>query len=73
MTATEIQNSALLDGTPVELWCPSLEHWTSGFEIADSVDVGTTGLHIRRRSDGTILPVPFAPSKVRPASPDGIE
>ena len=38
--------------------------WVSGFEIA-SIDA--LGLHVRRVSDGALLPVGFGYSLVRPA------
>jgi len=42
------------------------DHWARGFEVCDAIDEAD-GLHyrLRRRSDGSILPVLFADDDVR--------
>jgi len=54
---------ALHAGMRVEIVCHFTGHWVAGFEI-ESID--EEGCHIRRTSDGAVLPVAFAPSLVRP-------
>jgi hypothetical protein len=41
--------------------------WTRGFEVAEQVDAegGAPMYQVRRRSDGSILPVPFCESDLR--------
>ena len=59
-------------GTRVEVRSRFESKWTRGFEVADLVD-GESGGHgqnetmykVRRRSDGSILPVPFAEADLR--------
>ena len=56
-------------GTRVEVRSRFESKWTRGFEVADLVDDGH-GQHepmykVRRRSDGSILPVPFAEGDLR--------
>ena len=37
-------------------------HWCPGFEVSDIIEEpaqGVTGYHLRRHSDGTVLPVVF--------------
>lgn len=42
------------------------DHWARGFEVCDSVDEdGHVRHRLRRRSDGSILPVLFAEEDVR--------
>lgn len=44
--------------------------WTRGFEIAEIVQQGrVSGIRLRRRSDGAILPAWFDPVEVREAPP----
>lgn len=53
-------------GTRVEVRSRFEERWTRGFEIAaydESVDPPV--YLVRRRSDGSVLPVGFAPETVR--------
>ncbi len=54
---------ALCQGMRVEIVCHFTGHWVTGFEI-ESID--ESGCHIRRASDGALLPVAFACSLVRP-------
>jgi hypothetical protein len=61
-------------GTRVEVRSRFESKWTRGFEVADLVDAdseeqGRDGREpmykVRRRSDGSILPVPFAEGDLR--------
>ena len=57
-------------GTRVEVRSRFESKWTHGFEVADLVDDanaagGVPMYKVRRRSDGSILPVPFAESDLR--------
>jgi hypothetical protein len=52
----------LIPGAAVEVINRFERRWSRGFEIADAV-VG--GYRVRRRSDGSVLPVVFPPSAVR--------
>ena len=56
-------------GTRVEVRSRFESKWTRGFEVADLVDGGRDGREpmykVRRRSDGSILPVPFAETDLR--------
>jgi hypothetical protein len=53
----------LLPGTEVELLTHYQEHWTAGYEIAAVQD---DRYMVRRRSDNTVLPTPFAKNQIRP-------
>ena len=59
-------------GTRVEVRSRFESKWTRGFEVADLVDGDPDGrgnnepmYNVRRRSDGSILPVPFAEADLR--------
>ena len=57
-------------GTRVEVRSRFESKWSRGFEVADLVDPGpaATGeamYKVRRRSDGSILPVTFAEADLR--------
>ena len=61
-------------GTRVEVRSRFESKWTRGFEVADLVDADPNALargdhepmyKVRRRSDGSILPVPFAEADLR--------
>jgi hypothetical protein len=54
-------------GTRVEVRSRFNRAWARGFEVVESVaDAGTDpGYRIRRRSDGSVLPVVFSPEDVR--------
>lgn len=53
----------------VEVFVPYDRHWVAGFELADVVqsDDGDSLFRLRRRSDGTLLPVAMPADRVRPA------
>jgi hypothetical protein len=52
-------------GTRVEVRSKFDRAWARGFEIADQVGGTPPGYRIRRRSDGSVLPVVFASDDVR--------
>ncbi len=57
-------------GTRVEVRSRFESKWSRGFEVADLVDPGTAAsgeamYKVRRRSDGSILPVTFAEADLR--------
>ncbi|MGZ4677385.1 MAG: hypothetical protein ACXVJ7_02325 [Acidimicrobiia bacterium] len=52
-------------GTRVEVRSKFDRAWARGFEIVDTVSGTSPGYLIRRRSDGSILPVVFGPDDVR--------
>ncbi len=52
-------------GTRVEVRSSLERKWARGFEIADRVGDEPTGYRIRRRSDGSVLPVVFGADDVR--------
>ncbi len=57
-------------GTRVEVRSRFESKWTRGFEVADRVETGRDGhgepmYQVRRRSDGSILPVPFSEADLR--------
>ena len=39
--------------------------WARGFEVVEPVDGASPGYRIRRRSDGSVLPVVFSSEDVR--------
>ena len=53
----------------VEVFVPYERCWVSGFELAavETKADGGTCYHLRRQSDGSVLPEPMAPDRVRPA------
>lgn len=51
-------------GTRVEVRSRFDRAWARGFEVAEQVQ-GAAGYRIRRRSDGSVLPVVFPPDDVR--------
>jgi len=52
-------------GSTVEVRVRFDRSWATGFTVAD---VGEPGIILRRVSDGSLIPVPFQPSEVRPTS-----
>lgn len=52
-------------GTPVEVRERFLGRWHDGFVVHDHSDGAVS---VARLCDGTVLPAPFAPDEVRPAS-----
>jgi hypothetical protein len=57
-------------GTRVEVRSRFESKWTRGFEVADLVDPGAADsgeamYKVRRRSDGSILPVTFSEADLR--------
>ncbi|HWS46885.1 MAG TPA: hypothetical protein VN636_13550 [Acidimicrobiia bacterium] len=53
-------------GTRVEVRSRFESRWTRGFEIVDQIETnGETSYEVRRRSDGSILPVRFTSDDVR--------
>ena len=56
----------LVPGTRVDVYNSYALDWARGFEVS-GVDAG--GYRVRRVSDGTVLPVPFAPDALRPVTP----
>jgi len=59
-------------GTRVEVRSRFESRWTRGFEVADRIDAengedgpGEPMYKVRRRSDGSILPVPFSEADLR--------
>ena len=54
----------LVPGTRVEVRCRFDGSWATGFELAEPID--GHGWHIRRLSDGSVLPSPFPHEEVRP-------
>jgi hypothetical protein len=57
-------------GTRVEVRSKFESRWTRGFEVADRLDNqsdvdGKPFYNVRRRSDGSILPVAFSESDLR--------
>ncbi len=56
-------------GTEVEVLTRFEPHWTTGFAIA-AVDKDDR-LHLRRHSDGTVLPASFGAHEVRPRHDGG--
>ena len=50
-------------GSQVEVRSTFSGRWVSGFEIAERLQHDR--FLLRRRSDGTVLPVPFAAKRVR--------
>jgi hypothetical protein len=58
-------DSMMAPGTRVEVETTFRGNWSAGFEV-----VGSAGARyrVRRTSDGALLPVDFAPSRVRRAA-----
>jgi hypothetical protein len=53
-------------GSRVEVRSRFDAHWSRGFEVADIVEHGgDTRYRVRRRSDGSVLPVLFTDDDVR--------
>ena len=52
-------------GTRVEVRSRFDRAWARGFEVVEPVTGTSPGYRIRRRSDGSVLPVVFAPDEVR--------
>jgi len=53
-------------GTRVEVRSRFDEHWARGFEIAETFEeAGEPRYRLRRRSDGSVLPVAFVDDDVR--------
>jgi hypothetical protein len=54
----------LVSGTRVEVRSRFDGSWAAGFELAEPSD--GRGWHVRRLSDGSVLPTPFPHEEVRP-------
>ena len=52
-------------GTRVEVRSRFESAWSRGFEVAERVDTGRPRYKLRRRSDGSILPVLFDEDDLR--------
>ena len=52
-------------GTRVEVRSRFDRAWARGFEVAEQIKGAAEGYRIRRRSDGSVLPVVFSPDDVR--------
>jgi hypothetical protein len=52
-------------GTRVEVRSRFDRGWARGFEVAEVIGGVDPGYRIRRRSDGSVLPVVFSPDDVR--------
>lgn len=52
-------------GTRVEVRSKFDRAWARGFEVVEAVEGASPGYLIRRRSDGSILPIVFAVDDVR--------
>jgi hypothetical protein len=58
--------SSVRPGTHVEVRNRFEAHWSRGFEIAERVDQNGAPIYrVRRRSDGSILPVTFNEDDLR--------
>jgi hypothetical protein len=55
---------SLAPGTEVEVRSTFDRSWSRGFLVEQASEQGYV---LRRRSDGAVLPTPFAPDAVRPA------
>ena len=55
---------SLAPGTEVEVRSTFDRSWKRGFVIEDASE---QGYRLRRRSDGSVLPTPFAAEAIRPA------
>ena len=60
-------NFALQPGTEVEVRSTFDQSWKRGFVVESAVE--GQGYLLRRLSDGAVLPIPFRPEVIRPASP----
>jgi hypothetical protein len=53
-------------GTRIEVRARFDQAWARGFEVAEEVgDIGAVRYRVRRRSDGSVLPVLFGADEVR--------
>ena len=52
-------------GTRVEVRSRFDQQWARGFEVVEAIDGPSPGYLIRRRSDGSILPLVFTLEEVR--------
>ena len=59
---------ALEPGTDVEVRSSFDRDWKRGFTVEEA---SPQGYHLRRRSDGSVLPATFPPEVVRPAAGPG--
>jgi hypothetical protein len=64
---TRVTIDAVNPGTRVEVRTRYEERWTRGFEVTERVegDNGPPAYRVRRRSDGSILPVTFRDDDLR--------
>lgn len=60
--SSDHRSGAYPAGTRVEVHSRFDDSWSKGFEVAE---VTADGYHIRRSSDGEVLPVEFSASEVR--------
>ncbi len=61
--ATVPHDDRLAPGTSVEVLVRFDGSWTAGFEVADADD---DHYHLRRQSDGAVLPKAFGHDELRP-------
>jgi hypothetical protein len=59
----DLVRSDLAPGTRVEVRCRFDGSWATGFELAEPID--GHAWHVRRLSDGSVLPSPFPHDEVR--------
>jgi hypothetical protein len=55
-------------GSDVEVRSSFDGSWVSGFQVADVTGPAAGEFHLRRVSDGTVLPVPFPRHELRETS-----
>ena len=63
-TVTSERYGDLVSGTRVEVRNRFDGSWAAGFELAEPID--GRSWHVRRLSDGSVLPSPFPHEEVRP-------
>ncbi len=68
LTAPDAPDGALRRGMQVEVRCRFDGRWSPGFVVDVLDDEGTW---VRRLSDGSLIPVPFGPTDLRPALAGG--
>ncbi len=66
MTTVGVSEGTLPSRYEIEVRSRFDGRWVRGFEIATG---DRDRYFVRRRSDGTVLPVPFSPQDVRPLTP----
>jgi hypothetical protein len=58
----QAEDAGTVVGLPVEVWNTYLGRWSRGFLIGE---IDPTGVRLRRRSDGALLPALFDKDAVR--------